>query len=155
MQKITLHEATEDDLQAIHMIENMVYPTPWTLNFFRVMFHMNPGLFLVAISNDEIIGYAVGEIEKMGKVSSPKKAGHVMNIAVRDDFQGKGVGTMLLDELEKRFKDNGADIAYLEVRESNKRAQQVYRNRGYTYVRTAEDYYGDEDGFIMTKSLYK
>ena len=153
MQEITLREATEDDLQAIHMIENMVYPTPWTLNFFRVMFHMNPGLFIVAVSKDEIIGYSVGEIEKMGKVSSPRSAGHVMNIAVRDDFQGKGVGTLLLDELERRFKDRGADIAYLEVRESNIRAQQVYRNRGYRYVRTAKDYYGDEDGFIMTKSL--
>jgi ribosomal-protein-alanine N-acetyltransferase len=153
LQEITLREATEDDLQATHMIENMVYPAPWTLNFFRVMFHMNRDLFLVAVCKDEVIGYSVGEIEKMGKVSSPKKAGHVLNIAVREEFQGRGVGTMMLDELEKRFMDGGADIAYLEVRESNNRAQQIYRNRGYRYVRTVEDYYGNEDGYIMTKSL--
>jgi ribosomal-protein-alanine N-acetyltransferase len=117
------------------------------------MFHMNEGLFIVAVCENEIVGYIVGEIEIMGKTSSPKNAGHIMNIAVKADFQGKGAGTMLLDELEKRFIKKGADISYLEVRESNARAQQVYRNRGYQYVRTAENYYCDEDGFIMTKRL--
>lgn len=155
MPEITLRDAIEDDLQKIHSIENLVYPAPWTLNFFRVMFHMNRELFLVAVNNGEIIGYSVGEIEKMSKMGNPIKTGHVLNIAVIDDFQGKGVGTMLLDEMEKRFREKGANIAFLEVRESNERAQQLYRHRGYMYVRTAENYYGNEDGFIMTKSLYK
>ncbi len=42
---------------------------------------------------------------------------------------------------------------YLEVRESNTNAQSVYKHRDYEYVRTAKYYYGDEDGFIMTKRL--
>ena len=143
----------EEDLEHIHRIESDLYPKPWTFNFFRIMFHINEDLFINAVDNEEIIGYAVGEIEKRGKVVTPKKAGHVLNIAVQSQYQGMGVGTMLLDEIENRFLSKGADIVYLEVRESNMRAQQVYKHRGYEYVRTAANYYGDEDGFIMTKKL--
>jgi ribosomal-protein-alanine N-acetyltransferase len=135
------------------LIEEEVYPVPWTFNFFRIIFHMNENLFLVAVQDERIIGYTVGEIEVMGRRDDPRKAGHILNIAVRKEYQGRGVGTMLLDEVEKRFRGKGADVAYLEVRESNVNAQQLYRHRGYQYVRTAEGYYGDEDGYIMSKRL--
>jgi len=140
-------------LPLIHLIEETVYPVPWTLNFFRIIYHMNEGLFIVAVEDERIIGYTVGEVEIMGRKEEPKKAGHVLNIAVRSEYQGKGVGTILLDEVEKRFKVKNAKIAYLEVRESNENAQRIYRHRGYQYVRTAKNYYGDEDGYIMTKKL--
>lgn len=153
MPKITLRDAVEEDLEKIHMIESKLYPKPWTFNFFRIIFHMNEDLFVVAVEEDELVGYIVGEIEKRGKVNSPRKAGHVLNVAVKTKYQGMGIGTMLLDELEGRFVNKSSDIAYLEVRESNMRAQQVYKHRGYEYVRKAENYYGDEDGFIMTKKL--
>ena len=117
------------------------------------MFHTNEGLFIVATSEGNIVGYTIGEIEIMGRADMKRNAGHVMNVAVQSDYQGKGVGTMLLDELEVRFIKRGASVAYLEVRESNTRAQQIYRNRGYHYVRTSENYYSDEDGYIMTKRL--
>lgn len=148
-----LRDAVEEDLSIIHSLESKLYPKPWTFNFFRIMFHMNQDLFIVAVNDDELIGYTVGEIEKREKASSPKFAGHIMNIAVKSEYQGMGVGTILLDEIEDRFIGRGADIAYLEVRESNMRAQQVYKHRGYKYVRTVENYYGDEDGYIMTKKL--
>ncbi len=82
----------EEDLPTIHIIETEVYPIPWTFNFFRIIFHMNEGLFIVAEEDKTIIGYTVGEIEIVGKVSSPRKAGHVLNIAVRAEYQGRGVG---------------------------------------------------------------
>ena len=153
MNKISIQDAKETDLTTIHEIESEVYATPWTINFFRIMFHMNNELFIVATDNDELIGYTVGEIEKMGNCMSPKKAGHVLNVAVKSFYQGKGVGTMLLDEIEKRFLKKGADLSYLEVRKSNEKAQEVYKNRGYVYVRTANNYYGDEDGYILKKTL--
>jgi ribosomal-protein-alanine N-acetyltransferase len=151
--EIRLRDAVEEDLPLIHLIEETVYPVPWTLNFFRIIYHMNEGLFIVAVEDEHIIGYTVGEVEIMGRKDDPKKAGHVLNIAVRREYQGKGVGTILLDEVEKRFRVKDANIAYLEVRESNENAQRIYRHRGYQYVRTAENYYGDEDGYIMTKKL--
>lgn len=153
MNIISIRDAEETDLTTIHNIESQVYKTPWTINFFRIMFHMNKDLFIVATGNDELIGYTVGEIEKMGSQLSPKKAGHVLNVAVKEVYQGRGVGTLLLDEIENRFLKKGVDLSYLEVRKSNEKAKEVYKNRGYVYVRTAKNYYGDEDGYILSKTL--
>ena len=150
---VVLREAVEDDLEAIHWIEQMVYPTAWTLNFFRLMLGISGELFLVALEMDEIIGYTVGELTKMGRQVDLSSVGHILNVAVMGDRQGMGVGTLLMDEVEGRLRNRGADLVYLEVRESNTGAQDMYRKRWYEYVRTAEGYYGDEDGFVMMKSL--
>ncbi len=150
---VVLREAIEDDLEVIHGIEKTVYPTAWTLNFFRLMLGMTRDLFLVALEKDEIIGYTVGELKKTGRKADLKTVGHILNVAVKKDRQGKGVGTLLMDEVEGRIRNMGADLIFLEVRESNTGAQSMYRKRGYRYVRTAERYYGDEDGFVMMKSL--
>lgn len=150
MREATLREFRMGDLDKVHMIERASYPLPWSLNFFRLMANMNPGLFLVAVLGDEVVGYTVGEVESRGK---GRKAGHVMNIAVEAYHREKGVGTTLLDELEARFMERGVNMAYLEVRESNLEAQRLYRNRGYMYLRKVDAYYGDEDGLVMTKAL--
>lgn len=145
--------AEESDLEVIADIERSVYPTPWTLNFFRLMLGTSKDLFIVAVIDGEVIGYTVGEIRTMGLASGNVKVGHVMNVAVMGIHQGKGIGTMLMDEVEKRIRDSSAGIVYLEVRESNAVARSMYRERGYEFVRTAKDYYGDEDGIVMTKNL--
>ncbi len=145
--------AVEDDLEVIQGIELSVYPTAWTMNFFRLMLSLSGELFMVALDDGELIGYTVGELNKMGTVADPKIVGHVLNVAVTEEHQGGGVGTLLMDELELRLHKKGAEVAYLEVRESNAGAQAMYRKRGYQYVRTSKGYYGDEDGFIMMKSL--
>jgi len=151
---VVLREAVEDDLEAIHWIEQMVYPTAWTLNFFRLMLGISGELFLAALEMDEIIGYTVGELTKMGRKVDLKTVGHILNVAVREDYQGMGVGTLLMDEVEGRLWSKGVGLVYLEVRESNTGAQAMYRKRGYEYVRTAEGYYGDEDGFVMMKRAH-
>ncbi len=150
---IKLREVTEEDLDIIHSIELDVYPVAWSKSFFKMMYFLKNNMFIAAVDGEEVLGYCVGEIEKMGKDSKPVLAGHVLNIAVSKNHQKEGIGTILLDEIEGRFMKEDATVAYLEVRESNIVAQTMYRKRGYQYVRTSKDYYGDEDGFIMMKSL--
>ena len=106
-------------------------------------------MFIVATLDEEIIGYTIGEI----KTRRAQNTGHIMNIAVSTEYQGKGVGTTLLDEIENKYIEQKVVISYLEVRESNKKAQQIYKKRGYQYIKTVEKYYGDENGFIMSKKL--
>jgi len=85
---VVLREAVEDDLEVIHGIEQTVYPTAWTLNFFRLMLGMTGGLFLVALENGEVIGYTVGEMRKRGRKADLNAVGHILNVAVREDCQG-------------------------------------------------------------------
>ena len=150
MQEIRLRGLREGDLEAVHRIERSSYPTPWSMNFFRLMANMNPGLFIVATVDEELVGYTVGEVDTR---RNDGKVGHVMNVAVDSRHRDRGVGTMLMEELEARFLRLGATAAYLEVRESNVDAQRLYSRRGYVYLRKIEGYYGDEDGLVMTKTL--
>jgi ribosomal-protein-alanine N-acetyltransferase len=150
VQGIRLRGLREGDLEAVHRIERSSYPTPWSMNFFRLMANMNPELFIVATVDEELVGYTVGELEA-GRNGG--KVGHIMNVAVDSRHRRRGVGTMLMEELEARLLRLGASAAYLEVRESNVDAQRLYSRRGYVYLRRVEGYYGDEDGLVMTKAL--
>lgn len=150
MKGLIVRELNAADLEAVYMIEVDSYPTPWTRNFFRLMAHTAPELFLVAQASDEVIGYTVGEVDTR---ANGRRLGHIMNIAVAGSHRNQGVGSALLDGLEGRFVERGAVAAYLEVRVSNLTAQRLYEDRGYGFLRKAVGYYGDEDGYVMTKDL--
>jgi ribosomal-protein-alanine N-acetyltransferase len=147
--EIRLREFREGDLEEIHRIERSSYPTPWSMNFLRLMANMNPELFIVATADRGVVGYTVGELNERQDI----RVGHVMNVAVDARHRNRGVGTILMDELESRFHGLGATAAFLEVRESNLDAQRLYSRRGYVFLRKAVGYYGDEDGLVMTKTL--
>jgi len=146
---IKIRRAREKDLDIVHNIEKNIYENPWSKSFFRLMSKIADELFIIAEKESEIIGYSVGEVEsrKRGKV------GHLMNIAVKKAYRNQGIGTRLMDVMEARFEEKGANSSYLEVRVSNHNAQKLYRKRGYLYVRRVKNYYGDEDAFVMTKKL--
>jgi ribosomal-protein-alanine N-acetyltransferase len=150
VQEIRLRGLREGDLETVHRIERSSYPAPWSMNFFRLMANMYPGLFIVATVDEELVGYTVGEVDTR---RNGGKVGHVMNVAVDSRHRDRGVGTLLMEELEARFLRLGATATYLEVRESNVDAQRLYSRRGYVNLRKVEGYYGDEDGLVMTKAL--
>jgi ribosomal-protein-alanine N-acetyltransferase len=108
-----------------------------------------PGLFLVAASDEKVVGYAVGEVEMRGG----SLAGHVMNLAVDYPWRRKGVGQILLEDLETRLGRRGVTLFFLEVRESNLPAQSLYTKNSYKVVCRLPGYYRDEDGLVMEKRL--
>jgi ribosomal-protein-alanine N-acetyltransferase len=76
-----------------------------------------------------------------------------MNIAVAEAWKRRGIAGRLLDELERRFKERGAEFSYLEVRTGNEPAQNLYRRRGYRDLGVLPRYYKNEDGLAMEKPL--
>jgi [ribosomal protein S18]-alanine N-acetyltransferase len=80
---------------------------------------------------------------------------HIINIAVREGFRGKGIGELLLIssiDLAYRLKSS---VVTLEVRASNTVAQNLYLKYGFNKVGVRKGYYTDnkEDAFIMTTSI--
>jgi len=144
-----IREARPGDVGLVQRIEASIYPDPWPRALFHLMLERAPGLFLVAASDEKVVGYAVGEVEMRGGSS----AGHVMNIAVNHPWRRKGVGQILLEELEARLGRRGVALFFLEVRESNLPAQSLYTKNGYTVVGRLPRYYRDEDGLVMEKRI--
>lgn len=153
MSEINLRNASKEDIPQVHSIEKKVYPAPWSKRFFHRVLNMGNSFFMIAEKEPEIIGYTIGTIEKSGRSNDLKKAGHILNIAIKPEYQRKGIGTSLLKEVEKRFTDRNAYIAYLEVRISNLKAQKMYKQMGYKYLETVKNYYDNEDAIVMTKKL--
>lgn len=145
----TIRPVKAADLTTVHRIEVASYPDAWPRSIFFLMRGRAPELFLVAEAEGNIIGYAIGEIEWRERV----RVGHVMNIAVAEEWRRKGLAGKLLDELEGRFKERRAEFSYLEVRTGNTPAQSLYRKRGYAILGQLPGYYRDEDGLAMEKRL--
>ena len=83
----------------------------------------DPDLFLVAEINGEIIGTVLGGFDG--------RRGMVYHLAVVDRFRKKGIGALLMDELEKRMKQKGCIRSYLLVTSDNLDAIRFYTSRGW------------------------
>lgn len=77
---------------------------------------------------------------------------HVTTIAVAPDFQGRGLGELLLIALIDRAIELNAICVTLEVRVSNHVAQSLYRKYTFRETGMRRRYYSDngEDAHIMT-----
>lgn len=90
----------------------------------------------------QVIGY--GGLDLAGEVAD------VMTVAVDPRCRGRGLGRLLLAELERRAARAGARWLMLEVRADNAAATALYRSRGFTPVRTRARYYPDgTDALVM------
>ena len=70
-------------------------------------------------------------------------------IIVDVEYRKRGIGTLLLNEIEQK----GIKNITLEVRESNKEAIEFYKKNGYRIEAIRKNYYGSENGYLMLKEL--
>jgi [ribosomal protein S18]-alanine N-acetyltransferase len=77
---------------------------------------------------------------------------HIINIAVREAYRGKGIGELLLISGIDMATNLKASMVTLEVRVSNTIAQNLYAKYGFNNVGVRKKYYTDnnEDALIMT-----
>jgi N-terminal acetyltransferase B complex catalytic subunit len=102
--------------------------------------------------NGRMMGYILGKAEGEGKLWH----GHVTAVTVSPEFRRLGVAKNLMAYLESVSEDlyNGFFVD-LFVRASNKLAQMMYGNLGYTIYRRVLGYYsGEEDAYGKCAFLY-
>ena len=80
---------------------------------------------------------------------------HVNNVAVRPEFRGRGLGSMLLQTTLQQGRLRNARMAQLEVRASNTAAQSLYQRCGFEVVGRRKNYYRapTEDALLMSLSF--
>jgi len=82
---------------------------------------------------------------------------HIINLAVRPEYQHQGIGELLLNGVIQQSLGLKAILITLEVRVSNIKAQNLYRKYGFTLRGIRHAYYIDnrEDAIIMTWIIWK
>ena len=80
---------------------------------------------------------------------------HVNNVAVRHEFRGRSIGSLLLQTSLEEGRKRKAKVAQLEVRAGNEAAQNLYRRCGFEVVGRRRSYYREpaEDALLMSLSL--
>jgi ribosomal-protein-alanine N-acetyltransferase len=104
---------------------------------------------LIAEKGCKIMGFIIGIVY----VDRTALNGHVLTIDVSIEHRRKGIGQMLLLELEKIFEGKGVLVSHLEVREDNVAALGLYQKLGYKKIGKLEGYYGDASGIYLKKTL--
>jgi ribosomal protein S18 acetylase RimI-like enzyme len=86
----------------------------------------DPDLFLVAEVGDKMVGTVVGGFDG--------RRGMIYHLAVSEHYRRKGIGALLMDELEHRLKIKGCIRCYLLVTVDNKSAMDFYEKRGWSQM---------------------
>ncbi|WP_315306597.1 ribosomal protein S18-alanine N-acetyltransferase [Enterococcus devriesei] len=150
-QQFLLRKIVDQDIKELIALERDVYfgEAPWTKSAFLSEIHSPiPHLYLCIVTlENEIAGFIGSRL--IGDDT------HITNIAVGTYFQGQGIGSLLIDEVEKFAIMNDCETLSLEVRLSNTDAQRLYRRLGFSSRNIRKNYYTEnsEDALDMIKHL--
>jgi ribosomal-protein-alanine N-acetyltransferase len=136
------------DVPAVVSVERGSYQFPWSEGVFRDCIRVGY-LCRVVESAGEVAGYGI--------MSYGAGEAHVLNVCVRQDLRGAGVGRRLMDFLLERARAAQMQDVFLEVRPSNPTAIRLYESLGFTRVGVRRAYYqanvGREDAWVYKLTL--
>lgn len=104
---------------------------------------------LVSRSSEAVLGFLALRLIMVTKEAE------ILNIGVKSDSEGKGIGTGLLDFAIINLLSWQIREIWLEVRESNIRAKDLYLRNGFVIMGKRKDYYDapKEDALLMKMIL--
>jgi ribosomal-protein-alanine N-acetyltransferase len=134
-----------NDMEEIMEIENVAFPRPWSLNSFVTQLSNENSICLVAEDEGQVAGYLIA--------TQYVEVWHLLDLAIREDFQRAYVATDLLENfMDQTLMDKHRGYT-LEVRKSNRGALKMYEGFGFICTGIRKGYYrdNDEDALIMWK----
>ncbi|KXH78532.1 ribosomal protein S18-alanine N-acetyltransferase [Sporosarcina sp. HYO08] len=142
--EIQYRKMTKEDIASVVQIEKEAFSTPWTKEIFEHEMTGNDyAHYIVAVDQERIIGHC-GMWVVLDEC-------HITNVAVLQQWRGKGIGEALMQKAIELCKLNDVRLMTLEVRVSNEIAQNLYRKLGFQDGGIRKNYYTDdhEDALVM------
>ncbi len=147
LNKYVIRKMTAKDLAEVMEIESSLFTDPWTEEFFFEEFERHDAFVLENQQTPIIAGYLCGW--------------HVLdefmitNFGIRTDEQGKGLGEYLIRETLSEKAKSGVIYCYLEVRETNLPAINLYKKLGFNMIGKRMNYYQhpEENALVMSFML--
>ena len=149
---LILTSAVEADGPQIHALEQRCYRAVDVFRPRQIRYLLRSPRCRVLLLRDVagiLVGCVIGLFRGF-KVPS----GRVYKITVNPDFQGQGIGSRLVREIEQVFRGLGMKRCCAEVRISNQASQFMFSRNGYRFEKRLPRYYDDgEDGLKFWKTL--
>lgn len=144
---LSLRLLTQEDIVSVMTLEQSAHSHPWRQSSFEDCLSGRQKCWL-AENKNQLVGYVV--------VTHGGGDAELLNIAVSPKFQRKGVGSCLLQHAIETVRGH-ADMLFLEVRVSNRKAIELYSKESFFEVGHRKNYYptlnGSEDALLMAAQL--
>lgn len=137
--------SNSSDLKSLLVIENNTNPSPWTEKQMQSSFDVGHHSFLCEDNNENVIGFVI--------YVAVEQEAHLLNIAVDNDYQRKGIGSILINHLKNQVQAMGINLITLEVRVSNTNAISFYKKHNFIKDAIRAKYYSKpkpEDALLMS-----
>lgn len=147
-QAVEIRPMLLSDVESIILIEREIFLFPWSPGNFADSIRTGYACHVLQQA-DTLMGYGI-------MMMSPEE-GHILTLGIAADYQKKGWGRKLLQFLIQSAREQNAKSVFLDVRESNRGAAQLYQQMGFQHIATRKGYYpamcGREDAFVMRLML--
>ena len=116
--------------QLVEILDDVYGQSPWTLEQVLADLGQPQNWYALAYSGEELVGFLA-----------------VQEIAVRKEWQGRGIAGQLLESLPQEKE------VFLEVREGNTPARALYQKQGFKEIGCRKGYYHapTEDAIMMKR----
>ncbi|MGL4570082.1 MAG: ribosomal protein S18-alanine N-acetyltransferase [Clostridium sp.] len=131
------------DVEGVHNVSNLSLKEGWSLLEISKEISNELANYIVLKDNDKVIAFA-GAWIIAGE-------GQITNVAVHPNYRGKGYGNKVMKALIGHLNSKECYDITLEVRESNKIAQNLYESLGFKNEGIRKNFYEDnkENAIIM------
>ncbi|MCH7725836.1 MAG: ribosomal protein S18-alanine N-acetyltransferase [Planctomycetes bacterium] len=131
------------DMPEVLDIENSSFEFPWTEEDFIRCLRQRNCIGMVAEYDERVVGFMIYELHKNQL--------HILNFAVHEDFQQRGIGRQMVGKLVTKLSFQRRNRILLEIRETNLSAQLFFKRMGFRAVSVLRDFYDDttEDAYLM------
>jgi len=141
----TIRQMTEEDVAAVAVLEEENFSRPWSFDAFSKTLSDENYIVIIAKDRDALLGYCV--------LLCTGEEADITNVCTAPAARGKGVATEMLTALMEEGKTRGVTEFFLEVRESNIPAKNLYTKLGFEEIGLRKNYYEEpkEHAVLMKK----
>ncbi len=140
--EINIVNVQENYIDDIFAIESKEIIVPWSKDALLSLIRKQNIIFRVMLLDDEVIGYY-----SFQKVFDE---GYINNIAIKREYQSKGYGTKLFEDLIERAHKFEVNALTLEVEVDNEKAFKLYKKFGFQEEGRRKNFYlNKKDAIIM------
>lgn len=133
---VGLRKMAVADAEAVQALDQSVNISPWSAKLYSDCITVGYECW-VLFEEQEIIGFGV--------LSIAASEAHILNLAITPSKHRLGFGQKMLQHLLDRAKIQGAEEVFLEVRQSNTIAQQLYKKFNFVEIGIRKGYYPPDD----------
>ena len=153
MKAFVLRRANESDLEFISGLSAEVFRKYGKYDEIVPVWYLQPGVITALIMKESRpLGFAMLALTRQEPLE-PRRA-HLLAIAVSPAHERKGVGSALLDHMEKLARDYGVSEMHLWTAHDNLRAVSFFQKAGFSIIGSEGRYYPKgQTAFNMSKSL--